>query len=285
MFLHGQHPAFLAALAEVPGNRALKGWPGRVRGQGAPCQPDALESTHRRFVFVDGLDAFPRHLAAGLDLRPGTTVTAIRPLEGGFEVLAEDGASFQGRHLVLALALEETLALLGTLPAQPEILGIQALLGMFRSLPALTLVTGYLVDGPAPPWDLLLPDSPILQLVAQDSSKRTDPRFLALVCQGRPGWSRTRLDQPAAAWSAELLAAASAALGPWAGAPLWTHPQRWRHARVDRSSELAQPVRIRYPRAATLGLAGDLFAPGGGVQAAWLSGFRLAEALLQEKPA
>jgi predicted NAD/FAD-dependent oxidoreductase len=41
-------------------------------------------------------------------------------------------------------------------------------------------------------------------------------------------------------------------------------------------------VRLKLPQGPSLGLAGDVFTPGGGVQAAWLSGARLAESLLQE---
>ena len=227
------------------------------------------------------MNAFPRHLAAGLEIRHGARVTAIEPLDGGFRVQAEDGGVAQARDLVLALALEETLALLGTLPASPLGASIQALLGLFASAPMLTLVAGYPLDAPRPAWDLLLPTG-ALQLIAQDSSKRTHPRFLTLVCQARAGWSRARLEQPAAGWARELLAEAAGVLGPWARKPLWTHPHAWRYARVDRSAELAQPVRMRFPGGPTLGLAGDVFAPGGGVQAAWLSGSRLAESLLQE---
>jgi predicted NAD/FAD-dependent oxidoreductase len=185
---------------------------------------------------------------------------------------------------VLALALEETRALLETLPALAELDSVRALLGMFFSVPSLTVIAGY-PPGEELPWVLLYPDpSDVLQLIAQDSAKRRDPRFLTLVCQARPRWSRARVDQPMVDWSPELIEAAGAVLGPWALRPLWTYPHRWRYARVDRSCELAAPVRVTLARGQTLGLAGDLFAAGGGVQAAWLSGTRLADDLLKEAP-
>jgi predicted NAD/FAD-dependent oxidoreductase len=260
----------------------LEGWPRRVEGAGAPCQPEALGAATRCLAFAEGMSAFPKHLALGLDIRQQTTVIRMRPLEDGFEVTAADGQVFRGRDLVLALALEESVQLLGTLPEGAERDGALGLLGLFASVPSLTVISGYPADTPAPPWDLQFPDSEALQLIAHDSAKRRDPRFLTLVCQARPRWSRARLEQPMVEWSPELLEAAGAVLGPWALRPLWTYPHRWRYARLDRASELARPPRFTFPRGQTLGLAGDLFAPGGGVQAAWLAGSRLARALLEE---
>ncbi|MDR3672097.1 MAG: FAD-dependent oxidoreductase [Holophaga sp.] len=284
MFFHGHDPEFLEALGEVAGATVLEGWPLRVEGGGSPCQPDALDGRSRRFAFAEGMSAFPQHLAAGLNVRLQTTVTRIRASAGEFEVTAGDGTGFLARNLVLALALEETRALLSTLPASSELVSVQALLAMFFSVPSLTVVAGYPLDTEAPPWDLLYPESSeVLQLIAHDSAKRRDPRFLTLVCQARPRWSRIRLDQPMVEWSPELVEAVGAVLGPWALKPLWTFPHRWRHARVDRSSELAHPVRVTLAEGQALGLAGDVFAAGGGVQAAWLSGARLASLLQEEK--
>jgi hypothetical protein len=283
MFFHGQEPAFLEALDEVAGVTVLEGWPGRVEGGGAPCQPGALDPSTRHFAFAEGMNAFTRHLAEGLNVRLQTTVTRIRPVGAEFEATAGDGTTFRGRNLVLALALEETRAFLATLPASPELASVQALLAMFFSVPSLTVIAGYPVGANTPPWDLLFPDpSEALQLIAHDSAKRRDPRFLTLVYQARPRWSRARLEQPMVEWSPELIEAAGAVLGPWALGPRWPFPHRWRYARVDRSCELARPVRLKLPQGPSLGLAGDVFTPGGGVQAAWLSGARLAESLLQE---
>jgi predicted NAD/FAD-dependent oxidoreductase len=196
----------------------------------------------------------------------------------------EGGEPFSCRDLVLALALEETQELLKTLTPQPEVAGLVALLKMFTSVPSLTLLAVYAPETPAPDWDILYPEaSEALQLVSHDSRKRTDPRHLALVLQGRPRWSRERLDEPVEAWSGALLAAAAEAAGAWLLQPLWTSPHRWLYARVDRGNELARPLLTHLPGGPRLGLAGDVFAPGGGVQAAWLSGSALAQRFLNEE--
>jgi predicted NAD/FAD-dependent oxidoreductase len=80
----------------------------------------------------------------------------------------------------------------------------------------------------------------------------------------------------------QLLAEAASRLGPWAASPRFTWPHRWRLARVERGTELRQPLRLTLSGGQRLGVAGEVFAPGGGVQAAWLSGMRLAERLLKE---
>ncbi len=281
MFLHGQARPFLQALAEIPGATLTTTWPWQVEGQGQPCQPNAFDAAERRAALPAGVNAFPKHLAQGLDVRLHTTVTGLA-LEGDrLEVRTAEGERFTCSDLVLALALEETLELLEPLP---ELASIRALLGLFASVPSLTLLTAYPLDAPAPDWDLLYPEaSEALQLVSQDSRKRDHPKHLTLVLQARPRWSRERMAQPLEAWSAELLQAAAAVMGDWVLRPLWTHPHRWRYARVDRGNELACPLLTHFQSGPRLGLAGDVFAPGGGVQAAWLSGSALAQRFLDEE--
>ncbi len=135
-----------------------------------------------------------------------------------------------------------------------------------------------------PAWDLLYPDDQErLQLIAVDSRKREEPAHLTLVVQARPWWSRKRLDRAEGTWAEELLHEAAGRVGDWVRKPLWVSSQAWRYARVDRGNELARPLLTRFASGARLGLAGDVFAPGGGVQAAWLSGSALAQRLLTEE--
>ncbi|MDP1824454.1 MAG: FAD-dependent oxidoreductase [Archangium sp.] len=285
LFLHGSDAAFLAAIASVPGVTPLADWPHRVEGRGAPCQPASFNPGERRFAFAEGLAAFPRHLAQGLTVKLSTRVVRLSAGERTFLVHTEAGEVLEASDVVVALALEQSRALLGTLPQTPEVAGALGLLGMFASVPSLTLIAGYGLETPAPAWDVQYPeDSDCLQLIANDSAKRKAPRARVLVLQARPRWSRQRLELPAETWAAELLAEAAGRVGAWAAQPLFSAPHRWSYARVERGSELAQPLSLSLPGGQRLGLAGDLFAPGGGVQAAWLSGNHLAQRLLQENP-
>lgn len=285
LFLHGRDASFLAAIASVPGVTALADWPRRVEGRGAPCQPTSFHPDERRFAFAEGLSAFPRHLAQGLTVQLSTRVLRLSEGDRTLRVHTEAGEVLEAKGVVIALALEQSRALLATAPQTPEVAGALGLLSMFASVPSLTVIAGYRLETPAPAWDVQYPeDSDALLLIAHDSAKREAPRARVLVLQARPRWSRQRLELPGETWAPELLAEAARRVGAWVAQPLFTSPHRWKYARVDRSSELAGPLSIELPGGQQLGLAGDLFSPGGGVQAAWLSGRRLAQRLLQEPP-
>lgn len=284
MFLHGHAQPFLQAVSEVEGAVLHSPWPRRIQGQGQPCQPSTFEAAEERVTIPAGLNTFAKHLAVGLDVRLRTCVHWISLDGDRFTLGTEGGETFACQDLVLALALEETLGLLATLEPRPELASIQALLRMFASIPSLTVLAAYSLDVPAPDWDILYPDeSESLQLIAQDSRKRDEPKYLTLVIQARPRWSRERLELSQETWSVELLKEAVGCVGDWVLRPLWLSPHRWRYARVDRGNELARPLLTPFKEGPRLGLAGDVFAPGGGVQAAWLSGSALAQRFLTEE--
>lgn len=283
MFLHGHVEAFLEAVDRVDG-ATVDGWPRRVTGQGPVCQPDAFAPFERRVALVDGLSLFPKTLARDLEVVLQTQVLRIAGSDEGFVVHVEGGEPTRTRDLVLALPIESCLSLLADLPDDQALRSARSLLGMFASVPSLTVVAGYPLDTPQPGWDLRYPeDSDLIQLIGQDSTKRIDPRWLVMVYQARPAWSRQQLASDSGVWQQSMLDEASRLLGPWAATPSWTHPHRWRHARVDRGNELSQPLLLQGQGQGRLGLCGDIYAPGGGVQASWLSGQRLAQRLMKEE--
>jgi len=280
-FLHGCAPAILAALDAVAATR-LSGWPFDDECEGRPSQPDAFAAGERRLAFAEGVSAFPKHLAGGLDVRTSARVVALTAAAGALDVVLEDGAALSSPTVVLALAGEQASALLAASTlAAPAIDTARALLGMVHSHACLTVIAGYPLEVPAPAWDLYFPDaSRVLQVAAHDSTKRAAPGYRALVYQAHASWSHDHLDDPA--WAPALLAEAARVLGPWAAAPWFSEPHRWRHARTDRGAELAAPLLLGLPGGARLGLAGELFAAGGGVEGAWISGRRLAQRILED---
>jgi renalase len=280
-FLHGADPSFLSCLASVDARR-VEGWPRRVEGRGTPCQPDAFAPHQTRLAFEEGLHSLPRDLARGLPLTLNTLAVSLSVSGGAARVLSAAGESFEGRDLVLALALEQALPFLHMLPAEGGRDGMLALLSLFASSPCLTVTAVYPPGTPAPAWDIMYPeDEPSLLLVGHDSAKRPGAPSTVLVCQGSARWSRSRLEAPVEQWTRELLAAVARRVGGWAGKPQWVRSHRWRHSRVDRANELAGPV-VLHAGGCRVGVAGDLFTPGGGVQAAWMSGDRLGERLRAE---
>lgn len=283
-FLHGADPEFLAAIEGVGGGMPLKGWPRRITGTGAPCQPEAFQPYERRLAFREGLSVFPKDMARNLEVRLETRIASLALLKGRAHLQSDNRASFTARTLVVCLPVEQTRELLRPLQEiSPDVGGVLALLDMISSEPCLTLLGGYPLQAPAPSWDVLYPeDSSSLLLVSHDSTKRSSRRFHVLVYQCRARWSRQRLEHDPAAWSQEILDEAERLCGSWASQPLWTQPHRWRYARVEQASALSSPLLLSLPEGGRVGLAGEAFAPGVGVEGAWLSGRRLAQRILEE---
>ena len=280
-FLHGRDPDFLAALRAVPAT-VLEGWPSEIHGTGRPCQPDAFAPGERRLAYAEGVSVFPKHMARGLAVRLGARVVRLEATDGAIALCLEDGGRVEASKTVLALAPEQALELLGTLPEPPpEVRSAAAVLEMTRSHACLAVLATYPDDAPRPTWQVSYPEtSAVIQIVSHDSSKRPAGNALALVVQAHAAWSRRHLDDPA--WPEALLREAASLHGAWVARPAVVESHRWRFARGDRDAELAAPLWLRLPSGARLGVAGDRFAPGGGVEAAWHSGRRLAERILRE---
>lgn len=281
LFLHGSHPEFLGALGEVEAT-ALEGWPRRIAGEGRPCQPRAFRDTERRVAFAEGVTSFPKSLARGLDVRSGSSVRAIELRKDFVEIAVEEGESIASRSLVLALAFEQSLALMTPLASDcAPLRAASSLLGMLASEPCLTLIAGYDLSVPKPGWDVFYPsESAVLLLVSHDSAKRSEKRYLVLVYQCTSQFSREHLEDAASVWARLVLDEAAKLLGSWAARPLWRDPHRWRYSRVGSANTLSQPLWISLASGMHLGVAGEGFHSCGGVEGAFLSGRRLAEMIL-----
>jgi renalase len=278
VFIHGDHPGFLAALDAMDAAR-IDGWPRTVQGRGLPCQPEAFAPCETRFALAEGVNAFPRSLARNLTIRLGSLVRSVAPEGDAITVTLSSGERLAARDVVLAMALEQSVSFLRALASVEQVRGVLALLDMFSSSACLTMIAGYETSVPVPAWDILYPeDEPGLLLVSNEASKRPDKTGRVLVFQASARWSRQRLEEPKEEWSRELLQVAARRIGAWAGTPRWTHLHRWRYSRVDRANELAGPMVVETGKG-RLGITGDLFSPGGGMQASWVSGDRLGERL------
>jgi predicted NAD/FAD-dependent oxidoreductase len=121
----------------------------------------------------------------------------------------------------------------------------------------------------------------VSMLVAHDSAKRREKKWRVLVYQCRSCFSRRHLEADPEVWIPLVLSDASRLFGDWAGRPLWREAHRWRYSRADSANILAQPIWLTLENGASIGIGGEVFSPGGGVEGAYLSGLRLAEKVVK----
>jgi renalase len=275
-WFHGSDPAFLCAFDGMPG--IVEGWPRRVRGSGPACHPAGLEP--QRFALADGASAFPKRLAAGLEVRQGVEVVGLSRRGERVEVALAGGEVLAAEDVVLALPAEQASALLAGLEPDRQVAAARFVLARAGTVACLSVIALYPLDTPDPGFDVLLPEvGGPLALLSHDSNKRVEPARRALVLQASPAWSRGHLEAEPAAWSARLLAEAASRCGAWVERPELTQAHRWRYARVDPVFALRAPLLLSVG-AARVVLAGESFHAGAGVQGAFLSGRAAAARLL-----
>ena len=278
-YYHADDPDLLAALAEVPAT-ALPGWPHRVVGGGSPCHPAAFRPGQQRLAFAEGVNAFPKHLARDLDLRLGTLVTRIDPMPNFVALEIEDGPPLRTRDLVLTMPTPQAAAILPSAEGR-SLRAVQALLGHVVVHPCITLVLGLPLASPDPGFDMLYPDdSQVIQLIAHDSAKRSEPSYRVLVVQAHSAWSRAHLEDDRDDWRAVLTDEAARLLGEHVREPAWSELHRWRFAKTMPSTEMSAPQVFGLPGGGQLGLANEAFTLEAGVQGAYRAGRKLARRLL-----
>lgn len=250
-------PAFAALLAQATAAGALAHWPDPA-SQGQGRGP--------RYVGLPGMSGLARHLASGLDIRHGITVTAITPDGAGWRVTAPD---FSDRfdHLILALPAPQILRLLP--PDRP----LAADLAAVRMSPCLTLMAAF------PPQDDAAPEPSLpatLATLIPDSAKPGRPSGAQCwVAHATTEFSQHHLDRDLTEVAALMLPLLCSVLDRAPSDATHAAAHRWRYALVDRPlgrSHLTDP-------SGRLHLCGD-WCLGPTAQHAWASGQSIAGAIL-----
>ncbi len=228
----------------------------------------ATTPRHPRYVGCGDMGALARHLATGLDLRPGQAVEALVPVEGGWRLSLGDGPPEHADRVVLALPPAEARPLLSAAPGSramtdeadgAEMVPCAGLLLRFDAPPPVAFdavrVRG---DGP-------------LAWLARDSSKPGRAPGARWVAHATPAWSAAHRHRPDDHTQAALLEAVCATLG--AAAPAQAQLVRWSAARPRADHPPGPPCRMADD--GRLGLCGDWLG-GARVEGAWRSGVALA---------
>ncbi len=222
-----------------------------------------------RFVGVPTMNAPLRQLSAALDVRSLQRIDRLEQAADGWH-LHGDGIAAAGPYdaVLVALPAEQAAGLLRDV--EEDFAGRAA---GTRSAPCWTAMAAFADRLPVAAD--VLQCCGALDWAARNSAKpgRTGPE--AWVLQAAPDWSTTHLEAAPDAVLQALLGMFAAATGIVVPAPLAASAHRWRHARSGAAGDglLWNPAR-------RLGVCGDWLL-GPHVECAWLSGTRLAAAVME----
>ncbi len=225
------------------------------------------------YVGVPGMNAPVKQMADGQAVHWSTRVAGIERSGQGWRLVLEQGEAVDVDIVVVATPAEQAPALVEAVA--PDFAA------RAQGAPSAPCWTVMLAFAEALPTDLDClrgGEGDPLGWAARNGSKpgRTGPE--AWVLQASPDWSRRYLEADADWVAAELSAALSARLGLALPSPIARSTHRWRYARaaVEGSGAL-------WDRDLRLGLCGDWLI-GPRVEAAWMSGARLAARIAASDP-
>ena len=221
-------------------------------------------------VGVPGMSSVPRAMAAGIDVLLETTVTAVRAIPDGWE-LDVGQLRLETQHLVITVPAPQAAALLG--PDHPLHFNIAGI----AMAPCLTLMAAFASDAPRPFASRVADDHP-LAWIAHDGGKpgRTG-ELTTWVAQASAAWSEQHFEMLAEAITARMLPMLAEVIGAAPELALYAGAHRWRYARAV--APLGQP--FLSDDTDTLHVGGD-WCLGARVEAAWLSGTAIADAILAQ---
>ena len=219
------------------------------------------------WVGVPGMNAPARALAAGRDIALSCRIDAIARDGAGWRLVGADTGPFD--RVVVALPAEQAAALLR--PVAPE---MAALAAATPSDPCWTVMASFAAPL-AIPGDVVKRAGPI-GWAARNSAKPGRGGPESWVVQASPDWSRRHLEERPEAVLPSLLSALGDVAGAPLPAPVHAAAHRWRYAR---SGTLGRDA--LWDAGLGLGACGDWLL-GPRVEAAWLSGRRLADAMLAD---
>ena len=253
-YLTARDPAFAAALQDL----------------GSACTIWGDGATEPHLVGVPGMSSLPRSLANGVDVQSGKEVTAVQAVPNGWELNIGE-MRVETHHLVITVPAPQAAVLLGAGHAlHPRI----AEVGM---APCLTLMAALPGDAPRSFVSRASDDHP-LAWIAQDSSKPGRAGvFTTWVAQAGAEWSERHLEETPEVIAALTLPMLAEVIGVAPQSAVYASAHRWRYARTI--APLGTP--FLSSNDATLYVGGD-WCLGARVEAAWLSGTAIAQAIIDQ---
>lgn len=220
---------------------------------------------------VPSMSGVAKHLALGVPVQLGTTLTAVRPESNHWLATTLDGRSVTAKAVILTPPVPQSLALLeaGHFPLAPALRQRLNAIEYDRCLAVMVVL-----EGPSripSPGGILLDTGPIASIT--DNQWKGISQEPAVTLQATPEFSLEHWDRDRMETGRLLLAAAA----EWLGAGVRTYQVHgWRYSRPRVMEPEPCVVASSFP---PLVLAGDAFGQGG-VEGAAFSGYEAAKAML-----
>ena len=265
-YFTARHPAFQAEVAHwlAAGVAAL--WQPRIEVLGDRSN-HRLDASLQRYVGTPRMTAPAHHLSQGLTLSTQSTINALRRTAQGWQLQTAETGWLDDTFdtVLLALPAPQAQTLLAThSPA------LCALAGRVRMRACWAVMLRF--DQPLHlPYDAAFVNGGPLRWIARDSSKPARSGAETWLLHATTDWSDAHVEADPDAVTAAL----ERAFGLLGGTPATARAaHRWRYAEADPALDIGQA----WEPATQLGVCGD-WLQGGKIEGAWLSGWRLAQAI------
>lgn len=234
------------------------------------------------YVAAKGLNAIGRHLSRHVDVvtekKVGglTLVAPNRTRKSSWVVNFADGSVFEADAVVVALPATQAEAVVQT--SQDE-WGVKYLIRKLSDVvyeSGFTLMAGY-GERAKPEWNGILCQNSELSLITHESGKRPDLTETVLVAHSSADFAAANIQADAETVAKTMIKALAPIAGEWAAFPKWHQLHLWRY-RKPVTPIRDMPYLELEQSEAKLAVVGDYFGTGHPVEAAYLSGKRLAEA-------
>ena len=224
------------------------------------------------WVGTPGMNAPLNAMASDLEVIWSARVTAITPRPGGWTISMEDAPDLEEEAVVVAIPAEQAADLLASV--SPDMAEAARCV---PSAPCWTLMLAF-AERLVADTDWLRGDSASpLGWAVRNSAKPGRGPIEAWVVQAGADWSAQHLDTPKAEIITRLTTALSEQLGVVLPTPIASASHRWLYARSGQGgSEALWDADLK------LGVCGD-WLMGPRVEAAWMSGTRLAERMTMDR--
>lgn len=276
-FFYAKTDSFQAYLAPYLAQGVVQIWQGRFQERDSSDVLSTREwtQTPAHYVGVPSMNALPKALAEGLDIRRMTRISQIEKTAHGWRLGSHDGfAQTEFDWVILAIPVEQAQTLL------PADIAFAPVLDSIKMQACYSLMLGFAIP-PAMDFDAALIHGADISWISLNSSKPGRSPYPTLLVHSTNRWAEVHTDLPREAVIQHLLEETCVHV-PTANEAMHVDVQRWLYANADK-----RPAEAEGADGCFVDTTQQLIACGdwcihGRIEAAFLSGQAAASALIAQ---